>query len=232
MVRSAAVWSLGLLLSSAPVVLHLVNAEGLPPGAATEVVTEMAAGLEASSGRRVALDSTTVCEGHAACATEIGTRFDTDDVVLVELFGAVQTGRARVLLANRGGDAKRRVDLEFPRAERQTWPSIFSGLGHILFPGALDSTGPPAVTTDAGASSVGPVIAWSAIGLGAALAGVAIALRVNSDGIRDDVESRGLDDPMRDALISRSNTQGLTSNLLFGAGAVSVASGLVYLLTR
>lgn len=226
-------WSLGLLLSSAPVVLHLMSAEGLPPGRAAEVVSEMATRIEASSGRRVALDGTTVCEGPSACAIEIGTRFGTDDVVLVELFGAVQTGRARVLLAAKSGDAKRRVDLEFPRSERETWPSIFSGLGHILFPAPIDP-GPDATVSAETESpgSIGPIVAWSAIGVGAALAGVAVGFRLSSDGARRDVESRNLDDPMRDALMSRSNAHGLTSNLMFGAAAVSVASGLVYLFTR
>jgi hypothetical protein len=231
-VRFVAVWSLGLLLSSAPVVLHLLNAEGLPPRGATEVMTQMAVGIEAATGRDVALDDSTRCEDAEVCAGAIGTRYATDDVLLVQLFGAVQTGRARVLLADRTGRTQRRVDLDFPRDDRQLWPAIFSGLANILFPAVREKVVVETTPDPPPDSGFGAIVAWTAVGVGVGLAAGGTAFRIGSNSTRDDVEGRPLEDPMRDELISSSNAQGLTSNLMFGAGAVSIASGLVYLLTR
>ncbi len=239
MVCFRAVLAIGLLLVSAPVVVHLEASEGLEPAVANAVVRAMARGIETSSKRDVAIDDAK-CERADTCANDIATRFGADQVVLVRLLGAVQTGRARVVRTGKAS-GRRRVDLDFPLDDENAWPAIFGGLGRILFAedvpplSKAEEKTPPAEKLTANVdppSSTGNIVAWSAVGAGVVLGAVATGFRLSANNVRDDVNGLPIDDPMRPDLESRSNAHGLSSNLMFGAGAVLVASGLVYLFTR
>lgn len=222
---------------SAPVVVHLEASEGLEPAVANAVVRAMARGIEAS-GRDVAIDDAK-CERPDTCAADVATRFGAEQVVLVRLLGAVQTGRARVVRSGKKS-GRRRVDLDFPLDDEKVWPAIFGGLGRILF---AENVPPPATQSDRPAetvaaatveppSSTGTIVAWSAVGAGVVLGAVATGFRISANGTRDDVRGLPMNDPMVPQLESRSNAHGLSSNIMFGAGAVLIASGLVYLFTR
>jgi hypothetical protein len=151
-----------------------------------------------------------------------------------------------VIVVAPDGTRKRRVDFEYPLERREEWPPIFDGLGSVLFPKdalELRARRLPPPPPDAGPTpslvvspppvdSVGPLVAWSSVGLGVVLGGVATALRISANGARDEVEALPLDDPSRPEIVSRSESRGLASNILLGTGAVFVASGLTYLLTR
>jgi hypothetical protein len=193
-------------------------------------------GIERATEKEVVLDDTSTCSTEPECVEEISARFATSEIVLVRLVGAVRTGRAVVSLGAPSQGMLRRVDLEYPLDRANDWPAIFGGLAAILFPTSLRAPKPVELATAAPVveeeASVGPILAWTAIGTGAALAIAATGTRIHSDSVRSDVDALTASDPMRPALMSESNAHGLASNLLFGAAAVAIATGAVYLLTR
>lgn len=227
-------WLIGVLGAS-PVILHLTETANVPPDHPGSVVLALVQGIESSTGRKVVIDDVSTCTSDDECIDEAGARFTADDIILLRLVGAVRTGRALVSLGSPRQGILRRIDLEYPLEDRAAWPAIFSGVGTILFPGpreqAVTATAPPPVEE---ASLVGPVVSWTAIGLGVALGAAATGLRVSANAAGDDaMRANEANDRMAfDEAYSRARPQGIASNVLFGAAAVAVASGVVYLLTH
>jgi hypothetical protein len=222
--------------AAAPVVLHLTDSANLPPDHPGSVMVALVRGIERATEKEVLIDDVSQCPAEPECIDEIAAQFGATEVVLVRLVGAVRTGRAVVSLGAPSLGMLRRVDLEYPLERTGEWPGIFGGVAAILFPTALRAppqkaeiaAPPPPPEPD---DSLGSALSWTAIGTGAGLAIAATGLRVHSNAVRRDVALET--DPMiRDDLMSESNAHGLASNLLFGIGAVAIASGVVYLLTR
>jgi hypothetical protein len=226
------------MFAGAPVVLHLAGSANLPPDHPAGVMAALEQGIERATEKEVVIDDLSRCS-EADCIEELGARYDSTEVVLVRLVGAVRTGRAVVSLGAPSQGTLRRVDLEYPLERAEEWPAIFGGLAAILFPRSLRPPAPPKTVEVVAPpppaeeeSGVGAAISWAAIGTGAAFAIAATGMRIHSNAVRSDVGMLTEDDPMRADLIDESNAHGLASNLLFGAAAVAIASGAVYLLTR
>ena len=223
------------LVIAAPVVLRVEETVNLPSERATEVLAEVVSAVKRNTGLEVAVDDFTQCTDERDCVEDVAARFGAKQVVLLKLAGALNTGRAVVLLASPDQGVQRRVEIDFPLDDQRDWPALFGAVATILFPQSVPPKvqvalpPPPPIVEE---SKVGSIVSWTAIGVGVALSGGAIGLRVSSENLRDDAEALDFEDPSRPGLESRSNRHGLASNLMFGAGAVAIASGVVYLLTR
>lgn len=228
--------SLALLVASAPVVVRLEEALHLSPPQSAEVVASLAQSIGRITDGEVAIDDFTVCGEDRDCVADIASRFGASQVVLLRLAGGVSKGRAAVTLATPELGAQRRVEIDFPLDDRADWPALFGAVATILFPRAVERARPiehgPPPKIEERPDPLGAILSWTAIGTGVALGGVAAGLRVSAENVRGDAEALAHDDAGRSELEDRSNAHGLASNLLFGAAAVAVASGVVYLLTH
>jgi hypothetical protein len=224
------------VFAAAPVVLHLTDSANLPPDHPGSVMVALVRGIERATEKEVVIDDVSHCPAEPECIEEIAAQFGTTEVILVRLVGAVHTGRAVVSLGAPSQGTLRRVDLEYPLERTDDWSGIFGGVAAILFPHALRAPSqkteiaapPPPPKPD---DTLGTALSWTAIGTGAGLAIAATGLRVHSNAVRHDVPME-TDPLIREDLMTESNAHGLASNLLFGIGAVAIASGVVYLLTR
>ncbi len=220
---------LGLLSIGAPVIVHLSEAAQLSGDQAPAAVAAIADGIARATHRSVAIDDVVTCHGNDECAREIAAHFGSNEIVLVKLVGALRIGRAVAALATPEQGVLRQVQLEYSLDDRGLWPSVFQGLGAILFPSTTEEVPQPSLDVSSPPPpdrSLGPILSWTAIGTSVALTGTGIGLRVGAQHLYDG--GRQMDASAR----HRASVEAVASNVMFGSAAVALTAGLVYLLTH
>jgi hypothetical protein len=237
-------YHLALLLALAPttpdpsprVGVRLEDAQGLSPEQTRRLVHGLATSVHELTGMEAIVDDhewQEECAKADRCAAEIRDRTRSRDVVFVKAYSAATRFRLIADRANPENAIEGSVQADLPRDEG-AWGKSMRGVAEILFPmeASADKNLDPAragAVVDAG-SKTGTILAWSAIGAGAVAGGIALALRVQSNSLRSDVENGTVPMTAVQSDESTVRTNATISNVLFGLGAVLATAGIIHLL--
>lgn len=222
----------GLILISATVGLSVQQVDEVPLAEAMQLSSEIAAAIEARTGREVVIDDPTwasSCTDRDACAAEVRGRTGAQSVVLLRVFGALTL--LRVAADRAEGNALDRIEVDLPR-EGKDRSEPLKALAEKLFPNAKP---PPPRAADLAADPAPPladtekkgsILPWVIVGAGAAAGLGGIGFGLSSRAARNDSQSPTIDDPTFDTLADRAVSHGTAANILFGVGAAAIGVGL------
>jgi hypothetical protein len=228
---------LWLALLAAPpaqkVGVHLEDAQGLSADIAQELARGIAKSVEELTGASAVVDDQ-LWEGECTkpdrCAADIRARTGTEQVVLLKAYAAATRLRLVADLSDIDSKVVHTVQADLGR-EPETWPGTLRGFAQILFPLSSASR---AQQVDVVAPPTEPpsrTFSWVAFGAGAASLGGAIALRLAANTQHDNYNAAMTMDAANSAK-NATIVDGTASNVLFGATAVLVASGVVWWLSH
>lgn len=239
----SALVSLSLLAVTAGAGIHLEEVGELPLEDAVSVVSALARALEGHRGEPAVIDdpSWSQCEARDRCVQDLRGRTQAEELVFVRVFGGPSL--IHVILERVSLEARenRTFELDLERVgtrEPGRWTGPLARAVGALFPEA----GPPKRSRELSLAEPGPApeprersllraaLPWIALGAGAACGGAGVYFGTSSADAKEELESGIFLGGEYDALSSRLEGHGLAANVLFGAAAGLVVTGVVLFL--
>ena len=237
---------IGLLVLGAGMALHVETAKNVSESNTDEIVSGLAAAIEARTGVAPARSTRPPpdgCPRRDRCATEIRGHTRADEVVFLRVIGGPSRIRLAGELVQKSGDTAARVQVDLtPGAVGNK--GTFEGVAAILLPDAVRLAPPPppelgCVTTTATLAGVLPSdgdpeaaetkwAPWVVLGASAVAAGVGAVFGVQNVQTRDDIATKPHTGDEVESLQDQAFGQGLAANLLIGTAAVGLATSVVW----
>lgn len=231
----------------ASVALHVEYSRGVDPAELSQLTAEVSAAITRTSSRGVVIDELgTPCSSQTECVDAIATRSESEWVVLLRVIGVSSRIRLLAVAMQPGQPLARNAQVDL-RRDSSTWATSLDPVLQGLLPAPqpvasapptlrppagpppprLDvSAAPVQVQADEGAISPWP---WIAIGSGVVAGGIGAVLGVRAADARRAGEATYLPDDEFAQLEGRAISNGIAANVLFGAAAVGVVTGVALL---
>ena len=230
--------TLGLLLISAGLGVHLEEVVDLPLRDATAVAEYLAEAAEIRSGLKARVDDPLApsCRRRERCLGDVAARTDAVALIFVRLIGGVTKIRVVAKRLNTDGRQVSEAVVNLPRRS-PTWRRALDRLAGILFPEPVQvAEGDFGLTAQVFAedepSRLRRAAPWLLVGLGVASGVAGLVLGLSAASARSNVESLQLTGDEYTDSLDRMRTHGTAANVLFGVAAGSSLTGLIWLLVR
>ncbi|MCC7383816.1 MAG: hypothetical protein IT384_18385 [Deltaproteobacteria bacterium] len=208
----------------------------VPREESVRMVAELGRAIERACGRRIAIDDPDwpSCLGVESCLDQIRSRTETEDVVLVRIFGSPTMARVIAERFRPGTGAPARTEIDVDR-DPDRWRLAFDRLAPEICPEPrveprVEIVPSPAlaVAKDEGSS----LLPWFAFGASAVALGAACAFGASSVAARDESQRLDLSDDAFDSLADRTQVHAIAADTLFVAAGAGLVAGVLLLLTE
>ncbi len=218
----------GNAATSQAIGLQVRVGEDVPAEVASEVSRRLAAKLHAVTQRFVRVDSGLWgdCQEGPACDAATRRRLDVQDLVTVQLFGAVTLLRVEAMRTGQNLREQSQVDLQ--ASDRSEWHTKLDGLVRALFPEGWQhpvAQQPPLAPPPSAQSerSWGPWLLMGAAGASLVAAIAVGALSQSARGAAEDAATRDIYESQAD----KTQRLAVTADVLFAlSGAAALSGGL------
>lgn len=237
---------LGLALI-ATVALHVEYSRGVDPAELSQLTSEVSTAITRTSSRAVVVDELGApCAAQDRCVDDIALRTGTEWVVLLRVIGVSSRVRLVLVAGRQGQDETREVKVDLPRARTPPDGALDAVLAGLIPPAPEVELEPPLPPpqgppqpglqlseADLMAPAPEPAVSpwpWLAMGAGVVAGGVGAIFGVRSAQARRAGEASYLPDDEFARLDDQAVNSGIAANVLFGAAAVGVISGVALLI--